>query len=109
MEKKGKKNSNSSFGLGSDHIREKDGIFAILCWLSIIACNYLLKLDHNKDTTKPLISVEEIVHNHWTEFGRYVYSRYDFENVTSEQGDKMMQNLMDLSKSTPKGGIYLSN
>ena len=47
-----------SFGAGSDHIREKDGIWALLMWLSILA-------HHNKDATTPFVSLKEIVLNHW--------------------------------------------
>jgi phosphoglucomutase len=54
-----------SFGTGSFHIREKDGLWAVLCWLSILA-------EKNKGKEK-LISVEEIVVAHWKEYGRNFY------------------------------------
>lgn len=54
-----------SFGTGSFHIREKDGVWAVLCWLSILA-------DKNKDSEK-LVSVEDIVKAHWQEYGRNFY------------------------------------
>uniref|UniRef100_A0A2P2LS11 phosphoglucomutase (alpha-D-glucose-1,6-bisphosphate-dependent) n=1 Tax=Rhizophora mucronata TaxID=61149 RepID=A0A2P2LS11_RHIMU len=63
-----------SFGTGSDHIREKDGIWAVLAWLSIIA-------DRNKDK-KPgekLVSVSDVVEEHWATYGRNFFSRYDYE------------------------------
>jgi len=67
-----------SFGTGSNHIREKDGIWAILAWLSIIA-------DQNKDTQEgQLIGVQQIMTKHWERFGRNYYSRYDYENVDSD-------------------------
>ncbi len=47
-----------SFGTGSTHIREKDGLWAILCWLSILA-------EMNKDNNGKLVSVKEIVSKHW--------------------------------------------
>ena len=76
-----------SFGTGSDHIREKDGIWAILCWLSILAF-------HNKDREEgKLKSVEEIVKEHWTKFGRNYYCRYDFENVPKAISPKFFENL----------------
>ncbi len=59
-----------SFGTGSDHIREKDGLWAILCWLSILA-----------HTRKP---VTQLVHDHWRRFGRSYYQRHDFENLELE-------------------------
>ena len=56
-----------SFGTGSDHIREKDGLWAVLCWLSILA--------------EKKLTVEEILKAHWKEFGRNYFTRYDYENV----------------------------
>eukprot|EP00051_Salpingoeca_urceolata_P033690 m.21821 g.21821 ORF g.21821 m.21821 type:complete len:554 (-) comp6575_c0_seq1:125-1786(-) len=61
-----------SFGTGSDHVREKDGVWAVLCWLSILAAR--------KQT------VEEVLVAHWTEFGRNYFTRYDYEQVSSEKG-----------------------
>lgn len=63
-----------SFGTGSDHIREKDGLWAVLAWMSVIA-------HRNKAGTAgdggaaPLIGVQEIVEGHWREYGRNFYSR----------------------------------
>ena len=59
-----------SFGTGSNHIREKDGLWAVLCWLSILA------------TTGK--SVSQIVHEHWQRFGRSYYQRHDFEGLDAE-------------------------
>lgn len=70
-----------SFGTGSFHIREKDGLWAILCWLAILA-------DKNASSEK-LISVEEIVKQHWAEYGRNYYQRYDYENLSTEDADKV--------------------
>lgn len=55
-----------SFGTGSSHVREKDGVWAVLCWLQILAAK-------NTDATKPLVTVEQIVKEHWAEFGRNYY------------------------------------
>ena len=75
-----------SFGTGSDHIREKDGLWAVLAWLSILA-------DRNQDASKPLIGIEEIVKEHWTKFGRTFYCRYDYEEVESSGANNMMKYL----------------
>lgn len=73
-----------SFGTGSNHIREKDGIWTILAWLSILA-------HKNIDTPKGhLISVENIVKEHWKNYGRNYYSRYDYEGVDAKAADEMM-------------------
>ncbi|XP_014239452.1 phosphoglucomutase [Cimex lectularius] len=68
-----------SFGTGSNHIREKDGIWAALAWLSIIAT-----LDKG---------IPEIMTEHWEKFGRYYTTRYDYENVSSESAKNMMEHI----------------
>ena len=73
-----------SFGTGSNHIREKDGIWAILFWLNILAV-----------TGK---SVEEITLEHWKKFGRNYYLRFDFEGINNADADKLMA---DLESSLP--------
>ena len=65
-----------SFGTGSSHVREKDGLWAVLFWLNILA--------------KRRLSVEEIVHRHWAEFGRNVYSRHDYEALPSVAASELM-------------------
>jgi len=62
-----------SFGTGSSHIREKDGIWAIMAWLSIISDKNVGKTEIGK-----LFGVEDIVREHWSTFGRNYYSRYDY-------------------------------
>ena len=68
-----------SFGTGSNHIREKDGIWAILFWLNIIA-----------ETGK---SVEEITREHWKKYGRSYYMRNDYEIADAELANKLMNDL----------------
>jgi phosphoglucomutase len=56
-----------SFGTGSNHVREKDGLWAVMCWLQILA-------DINKDTAEgSLVSIAKIVTDHWAEYGRNYY------------------------------------
>lgn len=59
---------------GSDHIREKDGIWAVLAWLSILAHKNKENLGGEK-----FVTVEEIVRQHWATYGRHYYIRYDYE------------------------------
>ena len=66
-----------SFGTGSDHIREKDGIWAVLAWLSI------LSMKNAGQKEGELITVEKIVKDHWAKFGRNYYCRYDYEKLTT--------------------------
>lgn len=68
-----------SFGTGSNHIREKDGLWAVLFWLNILAVRQQ--------------SVEEIVREHWKIYGRNYYSRHDYEGVDSDRASTLMQNL----------------
>ena len=75
-----------SFGTGSSHVREKDGIWAVLCWLQILAVK-------NADASKPLVSVADIVKNHWKEYGRNYYRRYDYENLESEDAAKVFKQI----------------
>ena len=77
-----------SFGTGSNHVREKDGLWAVLCWLSILA-------DVNKKTqVGKLITVEKIVRDHWATYGRNYYQRYDYEGLETEQA-KQVFNTVD--------------
>lgn len=71
-----------SFGTGSSHVREKDGIWAVLAWLQILAVK-------NRDHSMPLITVEDIVKSHWKRFGRNYYRRYDYENLESNDAAKV--------------------
>jgi phosphoglucomutase len=68
-----------SFGTGSNHVREKDGLWAVLCWLSILAV-----------TGK---SVEEVVRDHWRKFGRSYYQRHDYEGLDAAAAAEMMKEL----------------
>jgi phosphoglucomutase len=68
-----------SFGTGSDHVREKDGLWAILLWLNILAVRKQ--------------SVATILAEHWAKFGRNYYSRHDFEAIASDKADAMMASL----------------
>jgi len=75
-----------SFGTGSNHVREKDGMWAVLAWLSILA---------SKQTEgAPLVSVEDVVRAHWKEFGRNYYCRYDYENVDKPGADAMFAHMI---------------
>ena len=76
-----------SFGTGSDHVREKDGLWAVLFWLNIMA-------GRNE-------SVAEIVKSHWAEYGRNYYSRHDYEEVDSDAANGMMTALRDKLASLP--------
>lgn len=71
-----------SFGTGSSHVREKDGIWAVLCWLQILAAK-------NSQKSAPLVTVEDIVKDHWKKYGRNYYRRYDYEGLETDRADKV--------------------
>ncbi len=68
-----------SFGTGSDHVREKDGLWAVLLWLNILAVRKQ--------------GVAEILRDHWARFGRNYYSRHDFEALDAKAAEEMMSRL----------------
>jgi phosphoglucomutase len=74
-----------SFGTGSNHVREKDGLWAVLCWLNIIAAQ--------QTELKQKQSVEKIVMAHWAEYGRNVYSRHDYEAIPTEAAIGVMAHI----------------
>ena len=65
-----------SAGTGSDHVREKDGLWAVLLWLNIIAVRR--------------IGVDQLAREHWAQFGRNYYARHDYEAIDSTQADALM-------------------
>ena len=80
-----------SFGTGSNHVREKDGLWAVLFWLNILA----VKGE----------SVEAIVKDHWKTYGRNYYSRHDYEEVDKERATELMERLRSMLGSM-KGEQY---
>jgi phosphoglucomutase len=83
-----------SFGTGSSHIREKDGLWAVLFWLNIVASRKQ--------------SVETITREHWAHFGRNVYSRHDYEGIPTEAANGVMNHLKESFRQLPgqKLGSY---
>jgi len=76
-----------SFGTGSDHVREKDGLWAVLFWLNILA--------------RRRLSVEEILYRHWAEFGRNVYSRHDYEALPNDVANAIMDQVRGAFATLP--------
>ena len=76
-----------SFGTGSDHVREKDGLWAVLFWLNIVAARKQ--------------SVKEIVEAHWAEYGRNYYSRHDYEGVDTDSANALVAALRAKLDSLP--------
>ena len=76
-----------SFGTGSDHVREKDGLWAVLFWLNLLAVRRQ--------------SVAEIVQEHWRKFGRNYYTRYDYEGIETESANGLMAHLQSRLPELP--------
>ena len=70
-----------SFGTGSDHVREKDGLWTVLCWLNILAVTGQ--------------SVQQLMTAHWQKFGRTYFSRHDYEAIPSDDANASMNDLRD--------------
>ena len=70
-----------SAGTGSNHVREKDGLWAVLLWLNILAARRQ--------------SVGEVMADHWQDYGRDVYSRHDYEGVDKAAAETLMSDLRD--------------
>lgn len=76
-----------SAGTGSDHVREKDGLWAVLMWLNILAVR--------KE------SVADVLKAHWSEFGRNYYSRHDYEAVEIDKAEAVMSRVRDALPELP--------
>ena len=76
-----------SFGTGSDHVREKDGLWAVLFWLNLIAVK-----------RQP---VADIVHEHWQKFGRDIYCRHDYEAVETSIANSILEYLRNQLPTLP--------
>lgn len=76
-----------SAGTGSDHVREKDGLWAVLLWLNILAVRG--------------ISVDALARDHWARFGRNHYARHDYEGVDSDRAAALMAELADALPGLP--------
>ncbi|MCK0531682.1 alpha-D-glucose phosphate-specific phosphoglucomutase [Sphingobium agri] len=76
-----------SAGTGSDHVREKDGIWAVLLWLNILASRRQ--------------SVAEIMQTHWATYGRNYYARHDYEAIAKDRADALMAALRDKLTALP--------
>ena len=87
-----------SAGTGSDHVREKDGLWAVLLWLNILA--------------ETGLSVKELLRQHWETYGRNYYSRHDYEAVDASNAEAMMnalrRKLSDLPGQTFDAGVVQS-
>jgi phosphoglucomutase len=81
-----------SFGTGSNHIREKDGLWAVFFWLNILAVRQE--------------SVEQIVRSHWQSYGRNYYSRHDYEGVDSDRAHQLVDRLRQMNLKGKQYGAY---
>lgn len=82
-----------SFGTSSSHVREKDGLWAVLFWLNVLAAK--------ADACGQAQSVEAILMAHWAEFGRNVYSRHDYETIPTDAANSVIQHIKAQFESLP--------
>lgn len=74
--------------------------FYVGCQLLLVNYVFLvLSIDHNKDSNQPLYTVERIANDYWKLYGRHYYTRYDYEGVSTEQADSLMQKLREKVES----------
>lgn len=85
-----------SFGTGSDHIREKDGLWAVVAWLSILAAAEKRGIKNG---------IKGVLQDHYKKYGRSFFSRYDYEEVDSAGASKMMASI----ESTFKGSDFIGS
>jgi len=78
-----------SFGTGADHVREKDGMWAVLAWMQILAAK--------TEAAGKLVTVEEVAKEHWATYGRNYYARYDYEGVDKAKAEEMVKMMGDNS------------
>jgi len=76
-----------SFGTGSDHVREKDGLWAVLFWLNILASRGE--------------SAEQIVRKHWQDYGRNYYTRHDYEEIPTDAANAVMGRVREQLAALP--------
>ncbi|KAI9802965.1 MAG: hypothetical protein M1825_002198 [Sarcosagium campestre] len=88
-----------SFGTGSNHIREKDGLWAVVAWLNIIA-------GVAEENPEKIPSIASIQNDFWNTYGRTFFTRYDYENVDSAGANQVVGDLTKLAfSSTFKGSL----
>jgi phosphoglucomutase len=76
-----------SFGTGSSHVREKDGLWAVLAWLNVLAVTGL--------------SVKEVAEQHWKHYGRHYYARHDYDELSAAAATQVMQHVANLGSELP--------
>ncbi|MGH8456133.1 MAG: alpha-D-glucose phosphate-specific phosphoglucomutase, partial [Stenotrophobium sp.] len=76
-----------SFGTGSDHVREKDGLWAVLAWINMLAATGQ--------------SVKELAEHHWQHYGRHYYARHDYDDLPALTATSVMQGLSGLLSTLP--------
>merc|ERR1712113_1200416 len=78
-----------SFGTGADHVREKDGMWAVLAWLQILA--------KKSEAAGKVVTVEDVANEHWKTYGRNYYARYDFDTADKPKAEEMMKKMSEMN------------
>lgn len=85
-----------SFGTGSNHIREKDGVWAVVAWLNVLA-------DFNVKFPNEISSIATVQNKFWLKYGRTFFTRYDFENVSSDGANDLIDLLTSIVENKKQG------
>ncbi|KAK6199221.1 alpha-D-phosphohexomutase, alpha/beta/alpha domain I [Scheffersomyces amazonensis] len=85
-----------SFGTGSNHIREKDGLWAIVAWLNVLA-------DYNLQNPTSKTSIKIVQDSFWLKYGRTFFTRYDYENVATSGANQLVDLLASIVESSKPG------
>lgn len=91
-----------SFGTGSNHIREKDGLWAVVAWLNVLA-------GYHKLNPEGEVSIKVVQDKFWAKYGRIFFTRFDFENVSSEGAKALVDNFAQFATSEESKGQEFSN
>lgn len=86
-----------SFGTGSNHVREKDGIWAIVAWLNVLAA-------YNELNPKDEVSIKIVQEKFWEKYGRIFFTRFDFENVDSEAAHELVSKFGEFANDSKSLG-----
>lgn len=84
-----------SFGTSSDHVREKDGMWATLAWVSLLAERNRAVGAHARQVSAPLVGVAQVMQEHWEKHGRHYYLRYDYEGLEGLGAKALMDELSE--------------
>jgi phosphoglucomutase len=91
-----------SFGTGSNHVREKDGLWAIIAWLNVLAA-------YSELNPESEVSIKVVQDKFWEKYGRIFFARFDFENVSSEGAHALVDKFSEFTSVDTKGKAFAND